>query len=162
MALQDFRELVNLDLSRNNRFIASGTAIPPEPLNTLLQTTQLPGIGFSTADWRDFGPLRKFPYDILYNEIPLTFLDTADHQIKAFYDDWMQNEVYRQTGFGYMDDYRREFEILKLDRQTNVKEIVRFYNVWPSMIEPTQLDSSATNTLTIISVTLTFEKWERI
>jgi hypothetical protein len=172
MPLANFKAIIDTnDLSRSNRFRISGAGTPGSEnngdLNELLQTVPLPGIQFSTAARRDIGPPRMFPYDIIYAELPLTFLDTPHHDIKNFYDNWMQGEnnpnaVYRNTGFGYMDEYRRDFEIHKLDREGNTVHRVHIFNSYPVSTEAIALDTSAQNALTIVAVNMVYERWSVI
>ena len=170
MALSNFQAIVSNDLSRNNRFRVLGDATPSGDdtafLNMLVQTVSLPGMAFNTAMWRDYSVPRKYPYDIAYNDLQITFLDTSNNLITNYYHDWMVGEgegaIHRRTGFGYMDQYRKDLTIQKLDRKDRITYEVLVRNAYPINIDDISLDSAGTDTLTQVTVTFAYGKWEVI
>lgn len=146
------------EISRNNRFTIAGNAAPQWPLNKLCQNITLPGRSFGTQDYRLFNIPIKYPYDVIFSEVQLSFLDDKNHSIRTFYKNW-QEEVHTETGFGYMEDYLRELYIAKMNRDGSNGETVRLLNCYPMNVEAVELDMSSNDTPTIITVELIYTNW---
>lgn len=164
MTIQNVIGFANQNLSRDNRFEVGGAAVPTAGnLNALIQTTQLPSVNFHTAMWRNIGVGVKYPYDIMFNEIPITFADTSDMSIQKFYIDWM-NEIYdpdvRGGGFAYRDEYVREMTINKLDRENNIQLKYTLNKCYPIHIGEVALSQASQNTLSNLTITFSYTDWE--
>lgn len=55
------------------------------------EATELPGRQLVSEDAHIYGPSYKAPYQSVYQELNLTFLETSDFMIRAFFETWMDN-----------------------------------------------------------------------
>lgn len=53
------------------------------------EATELPGRQLVTQDNRVYGPIYKTPYQSLYQDITLTFLETGDFFIRRYFELWL-------------------------------------------------------------------------
>jgi len=155
MNVQQFAASFSAGFSRDNRFRVSGTAVPPAPLNALVQTTSLPGLSYDTAPYRDTGQRTMYPYDPIYQPLQLTFIDTSSNDVQAWYTNWMR-EVYRPQGFNYSDNYKKVLTIEKLDSQNNPTITYKCHDCFPSELSPVQLTSTQTNAPSILTVNIIY------
>lgn len=80
---------INLpDSLRGSPFINSYPGID-RTLAFRCEAGELPGRQVVTADQKIYGPIYRTPYQSLYTELNLTFVETADLQIRQFMEAWM-------------------------------------------------------------------------
>jgi hypothetical protein len=71
------------------------------------EATELPGRQLVSNDSRTYGPSYKTPYQSLYQEITLNFIETANFMIRGFFETWMSNIFNPNTNIlAYPDTYR--------------------------------------------------------
>ena len=93
------------DLARPNRFTAQ--IFYPQKLaikgSTTLscESTELPSITYATTEQK-FGsnPIEKYPYQVQFNDINLTFIVEENMKIKKVMDDWM-DLISPSTGYNF-------------------------------------------------------------
>ena len=92
------------DLARPNRFTAQISY--PQKLgvrgNTLVcETAELPSITYATTEQK-FGsnPIEKYPYQVQFNDINLTFIVKENMEIKQIMDSWM-NLISSSTNYNF-------------------------------------------------------------
>jgi hypothetical protein len=92
--------------SFNNRSLELSCERATIPAKSYL-TTEVP---FS------YGPTRRMPYNVLFNEISLTFRVSRNFEEKKFFDDW-QNAIMDPFTheLNYWDEYTTEVEIIQED-----------------------------------------------
>ena len=66
------------------------------------ETAELPGRQIVTTDNKIYGPIYKVPYQTLYSEITMTFVDTAELDIRKFFE---QHCFAFHHGFGGIGAY---------------------------------------------------------
>lgn len=164
MTIQKIISFANQNLSRDNRFEVLGDAVPTSGnLNALIQAASLPSVNFHTAMWRNIGVGIKYAYDIMFNEIAITFADTSDMKIQKFYVEWM-DEMYdrdiRGGGFAYRDEYVRRMTINKLDRENNTQMTYQLNDCFPINLGEVTLSQASQNTLSNLTVTFSYTDWE--
>ena len=157
MNIQDFAARFT-DLSRDNRFKIGGPGVPQGDLIELIQTVSLPGIQVHTGIWRNVGHGLKYPNNVLYNELTLTFYDTPDNKIQQYYTDWI-DEIYFVDSFEYKDQYVRDFQITKLNRENEEGLTYNIVNAFPINISDVNLSNASQNTLTSVTVTYSYDNW---
>lgn len=80
------------------------------------EATELPGRQLVTQDNRVYGPIYKTPYQSLYQDITMTFLETADLYARRFFELWMDAIFSAASNqMIYPDSYRREIQITQYD-----------------------------------------------
>lgn len=162
MSIADITKFAANNFSRDNRFIVAGRAIPADQgLNALVQQASLPQLAFHTAMWRNIGVGIKYPYDLLFNEVSVTFIDTADMKIQKFYVEWIDQMYDRDTrGWEFKDSYVRDMTIDKLDRNNN--SVMQYYlnDCYPTNISDVSLNTGGQNSLTNLTITFSYTDWE--
>lgn len=80
------------------------------------ETTEFPGRQFVTNDSRTYGPIYKTPYQSLYQDITLNFLETSDFFIRTFFELWM-NFVWdaEHNTLNFPDSYRMDVGLTQYD-----------------------------------------------
>ena len=173
--MADIKEFVasfadsGVNLAHANRFSIQGDAAPGTPktgpknpvLNQLVREVTMAGKSIGTYVYRNIESPIKMPYDIIHNEVTLTFMDTEYHDCHRFYTAWMR-EVYddneEEVGYGYYRDYVRTLQVYQHSKATlNPTYGVVYQNCYPIIISDISLSNESSNTWTTFSVTLTYE-----
>ena len=66
----------------------AGDAGMPEILKLRCESAELPGRQIATTDNKIYGPIYKVPYQTIFAEMTMTFIDTANMDIRVFFEDW--------------------------------------------------------------------------
>lgn len=84
------------------------------------ETAELPGRQFVSNDSRIYGPIYKTPHQSLYQEITVTFVETADFLIRGFFEKWMDAIYNSDTNIlGYPNQTRFDSTITQYDVMLN-------------------------------------------
>lgn len=80
------------------------------------EATELPGRQLVSNDSRTYGPTYKTPYQSLYQEITLNFIETGDFLIRNFFEAWV-SAIYNPLNnqLAYPSEYRRDVELTQYD-----------------------------------------------
>ncbi len=88
------------------------------------EATELPGRQLVTQENRIYGPVYKTPYQSLYQEITLNFLETKDLFVRRFFELWMDRIFTSYSNkLSYPDEYRyplvlTQYDIMSKDSDT--------------------------------------------
>lgn len=159
MDIDDFVKNFN-DVSRENRFRVSGDkAIPPYPLEALVQSVSLPGIMVHTGLWRDVGHSIKYPNNVDFNELQISFYDTSDQKIQKFYVNWV-GDMYNGREFKYKNQYVHDLYVHKLNRRN--EEVIKYkaVNAFPIAISDVNLNTGGQNSPSIVTITFSYDQWQ--
>lgn len=81
------------------------------------EATELPGRQLVTNDTKIYGPTYKTPYQSLYQEITLTFLETSVFFIRDFFEAWMDGIYDSATNqLNYPDNYQIPVSLTQYDQ----------------------------------------------
>jgi hypothetical protein len=111
---QEFKNSFKTDLARPNRFEVDISLNPPRvaydgiqarDLRLRCETAELPSRTYATAEQK-FGsnPIEKYPYQVQFNDLNLTFVVTDDMNPKRFFDAWMEAVI---PSYNYNPSYKR-------------------------------------------------------
>ena len=80
------------------------------------ETTEFPGRQILANDSKIYGPTYKTPYQSVYQEITLNFLETTDFLIRDFFEQWMSG-IYnpKNNRLAYPDVYRYDIDLVQYD-----------------------------------------------
>ena len=116
-----------------------------------------------------YGPIRETPEGISYAEdISITFLETADMEIRSIFEAWQGMIFDDQNGtwdLQYYDDYIGQLDIKVLSEGTlwfHPSYGIRCYEVYPKTIGPIPLSSAATTSPITTQVSFAFRYWKNI
>ena len=97
------------------RVLFSGAVVSAEPsrnLAFLCNQAQLPGRAFATMEYTTHGPIRKVPYQNIYDDVVLSFYVREDMGVKELFQEW-QNFICDNNAdneFSYFDEYYENLE----------------------------------------------------
>lgn len=96
--------------------IMMGDADVSRLLKLRCDAAELPGRQIATTDNKIYGPIYKTPYQTLYSEITLTFVETADMQIRNFFEMWANSIYDAQTNvIGFIDEVVADIFVTQYD-----------------------------------------------
>lgn len=139
----------------------------PRPLDvSILQNlqlrcdaTELPGASFVTGDNKVMGPIYKMPNQILYNDLTLSFILSADLAEKYFFEYWMEIIMDRNNYFGYYNDFTTDHIMVHFfDTMANNVYGARFWHCYPTAINQVSLNWQDTD-IARLSVTFAYERF---
>ncbi len=80
------------------------------------EATDLPGRQLVTQDNRIYGPIYKTPYQSLYQEVTLNFLETQDMNIRKYFELWI-DFIFESASnrLAYPNMYRKDISITQYD-----------------------------------------------
>lgn len=88
----------------------------PRLLKLRCEAAELPGRQIGTTDNRIYGPIYKTPYESLYSEMTMTFIDTSDMKIRYFFDTWIDRIYNPNTNaIKYIDDIVSDIVVTQYD-----------------------------------------------
>jgi hypothetical protein len=80
------------------------------------ESAELPGRQLATQDTRIYGPVYKIPYQSLYQEVTLTFLETQDLFIRQFFEAWIDGVLESTTNLlNYFNTFVTDISITQFD-----------------------------------------------
>ena len=138
------------------------------------EATELPGRQLVSNDSRTYGPTYKTPYQSLYQEITLNFIETGNFMIRGFFEIWMDKIFNSSTNqLSYPNTYRvdttlTQYDVMDGSRPNSVTEpetlraslktaaIWNMYNSFPTAINQMPV-SWAEDGLHRVTVTMAFE-----
>ena len=166
------------DLARPNRFTAVITypqGVTGEKGNryetTLIcETAELPSITYATTEQK-FGsnPVEKYPYQVQFNDITLTFIVKDDMTIKKTMDTWMNlissnnnyNFNYKKGDGGGDGGYAGKIEVTQYNIVDNPVYKVSLSDAYPISVNQLDLDWSSDG-YHKLSVIFAYTYWESI
>ena len=93
-----------------------------EVLTFRCEATELPGRQLVSNDSRTYGPSYKTPYQSIYQELTLNFVETANFFVRGVFEAWMDNIFNSSTNrLTYPNTYRKEVSLIQFDVNTVVE-----------------------------------------
>lgn len=164
MSISDIAsQFVHHGIAKNNRFEISGSAVPNALItNSYIRSVQYPNKSVAQMTVRDVGVPIKYPYDIIFGEITLSFMDTDKLDIYKWYNKWFEivfstgKEAGGNIGFDYYDNYVKDMTVKQMDENNVVQSINKLHNCYIGNISEITFNHEATNPATF-SITLSYE-----
>jgi hypothetical protein len=170
--VNDFLSQFNSDISRPNRFQVLIT--PPKGIETIsnvnsrdlifsCETAELPSITYATTEQK-FGsnPVEKYPYQVSFNDITLTFIVKDTMNEKLFFDAWMEKIAPSNNyNINYKSDYAGSIIINKFSVQDKLTYSVNLVEAYPISVNQLDLDWSEDG-YHKLSVVFAYTYWQKI
>jgi len=166
MSINNFISEVKFEgLARQNRFAVLFTPpvnIGTPDLQTVLlfcDTSQLPGVNFSTVQNRTYGEFREIPYEKLYDNLNMSFYVDTKMKVKSLFDSWInqiQNPVTRN--FNYYNNYTCNMKINVQDTVDRTRYQLTLYECYPKTLGAISLDY-ASKEIMKLPVTMQYKYW---
>lgn len=132
-------------------------------------STQLPGRTLDVVERKYSGPTRLVPTGYVYQALPISIYETREHNVKPFFDKWMETVAQHDYWFTkYYDDiimpnlvldlYPKNPKISSAKQATPIATYI-LSEVYPISMNAVQLDWNTTNALTIINIEIQYHRW---
>ena len=130
-------------------------------VSMLCNQAVIPGRSYMTNEIRTHGPIRKAPYNTIYDDLQLGLYCTNNDLFpRDLFEEWQNAIIQTMTGrVNYFDQYVADIEIEQYDDEQNVIYACKFIDAYPMMVMPLALDWASTNTVHNLNVTFAYRKW---
>ena len=148
----------------NFRVLMSGAIVDSDGsrlLSLLCNQAQLPGRNLATNEYTTHGPIRKVPYQNIYDDIVFSFYCKEDMGVNKLFQEWMNFIVDNNSTneFSYFDDYVSDMIVEQYDSEGNATYSVKLIDAYPIMVAPLQLDWAQQNAFHNFQVTMAYRYW---
>ena len=128
----------------------------------LINQATIPGRALATNEIRTYGPIRKAPYNTIYDDLQISVFCTNDGLFpRDLFEDWQNSIIKTTTGqLNYFDQYVADLVIEQYNEQNEVIFTCKFIDAYPVIVNPLALDWSATNTVHNLTVSFAYRKWQ--
>jgi hypothetical protein len=134
------------------------------------EAAEFPGRQLVTNDNKTYGPTYKTPYQSLYQELTLTFVETTDLLIRDFFEQWIDGIWNATTNkLRYPNEYRYDVDLHQFDAavdttQDRLASLVktatwRLRNAFPTAVNQMPLSWSEDG-LHRVTVTMAYEWYD--
>tara|TARA_R110000824_G_scaffold49838_12_gene139696 strand:- start:1741 stop:2619 length:879 start_codon:yes stop_codon:yes gene_type:complete len=101
-----------------------GTTLSQEALSYMGHQAVLPGKHFNTTEYMDYGPIRKMPYQTMYDDLQISLFCRPQMRERKLFDAWQQfihnsSDYYWQ----YFDNYKQDIELHFFQREIPAGDI---------------------------------------
>jgi hypothetical protein len=150
--------------------ILAGSSVPTEVMLNRANAIKIPGVSFDTQNVLRYGmgPQQKFPTNVNFSDVDITFIDTVNNDLWKRFTVWM-NGIYDFTGqtggsqAGYQVEYRSYYEtdvkIYIFDNEGIQRTAVVLKEAYPVSLTDVSLSWGDNNKLYEFGVRFTFKEW---
>jgi hypothetical protein len=132
----------------------------PRDLTFLCRTAGLPGRQIATTDYATNTKTHKMPYAGITDDLTLTFILTQDMFVKKLFDAWQAKVINPDYSVNYKDTYVSDIIVQQLNKDNFPIYTVKFKNAYPVTVDPIELSSDSSDTMSTMGVTLAYDDWE--
>lgn len=150
-------------------------------MSMMVEQAELPGKSFLTAKSSVYGPRKKVPYGVQFDDLQLSIRCSSSMAEKYFFDDWMNGvQDLGSFNFNYLKEYVSDMVIYVFDEGfgmgTNSDPVdplnrskaqamgasyaVRFVDCYPVTVSPIQVSHANKNEYMKFNVSLTYKYWK--
>ena len=129
-----------------------------QALSFLVNQAVIPGRALATSEIRTHGPIRKAPYNTIYDDLQLGVYCTNDNLFpRDLFEEWQSSVIQTQTGrVNYFDQYVADIEIEQYDDEKNVTFACKFVDAYPISISSLPFDITTTD-VEYLTAAVTFQ-----
>jgi len=148
----------------NFRVLMSGAILDSDGsrlLSLLCNQAQFPGRAFATNEITTHGPIRKIPYQSIYDDIVLSLYCQEDMGIKELFQEWQSyiQDNSSSSEFSYFDDYVTDMIVEQYNTDGEITHSVKLIDAYPVMVAPLQLDWATKDSFHQLQVTMAYRYW---
>jgi len=122
---------------------------------------ELPGYTFTTSDVKTYAPIMRMPNQIIYQDLNLSFMVSADMVEKYFFDYWMYLMRDPNNLYEYYDNFVTDLQITIYAMNNQPIYGVVFHECWPVAMMPIQLSWQDQENMRL-SVSFAYRSWETV
>ena len=108
-----------------------------DPRDISLFTTRaaFPSWNIATFDYQTDGPVNKFPYTYIHEDLTLSFLCTNDYYMKKMFDTWMYGVMdVNSHVVNYKDNYVSDIVVAQLNEKHIPVYSYKFVDAYPTIV----------------------------
>ena len=132
----------------------------------LCTNATMPSRTLNTSPYRIAGAAYKYPTQVQYSDVQLTFIGDKFLRLRRFFEMWQSSIYNNQTGlFNFYKEYIGDIDIFQLGSfdDTNDRDSatygVRLREAFPTAIGEVNYDSGSQNGFVAINVTFAYRDW---
>jgi hypothetical protein len=167
-SVSDFTSSFSSDVARPNLFDVQ-IPLPVKLISYLnvgqlltmrCDTAQLPSVTYNVTEQKIYGPVEKYPRELVYNESTLTFYLSDDMREKIFFDAWM-NLINPTSSydFAYKTDYATNIVVNQYNVTGGISYSVSLNDAFPISVNQLDLDWSNQNAVHKLAVVFAYYTW---
>lgn len=124
-----------------------------------IDSFELPGKSLSTKEVKHYGPFKKIPYAMTYEDLQVNILLSQNMIERNIISDWMDYIYnYNSSKLRYFDDYVTEIFVTTFNNQNEKIHKVKFVDAYPTGIGEISYSYSNAEASTI-PITFAYRKW---
>jgi len=166
--IDEFRGAISTGIARPNRYeilvpdIFTGGGIT-RTFKALIDEAEIPGKGFATTERQTHGPIRKMPYQTIYNDFTISIICTKYMEQRRFFDLWQAKIVSPGSNYmSYYNNYVGPLAILTFAEDGGFSYGMLLLEAYPISIAPQPLNYSDNDSLLKLNITFAYHKWFNI
>ena len=133
-------------------------------------SVKIPGVNLDTQNVNRYGigPQQKFPTNVTFTDIDITFVDTASNELWKRFASWM-NQIFDYTGSAgggqaqyrteYKKYYQTEITIFVFDNEGRQSNVLVLKEAFPNSLSDVSLSWSENNRLYEFTTRFAFREW---
>jgi hypothetical protein len=131
----------------------------------LCTNATMPSRTLNTSPYRIAGAAYKYPTQVQYSDVQLTFIGDKFLRLRRFFEMWMGSIYNNQTGlFNFYKEYIGDIDIFQLGQfdetdRDSATYGVRLREAFPTSIGEVNYDSGSQNGFVAINVTFAYRDW---
>lgn len=127
----------------------------------LVNQASIPGRSLATNEIRTHGPIRKAPYNTIYDDLQIGVFCTNKNLFpRDLFEEWQNAIIQTMTGkVNYFDQYVADIELEQYDDTGKSIFACKFVDAYPMIVAPLALDWSATNAIHNLNITFAYRRW---
>lgn len=134
-----------------------------EDLSILCESCILPGRTISTLDSQQVRQTIKIANGFTNDDLSFTFLLTQDYFIKKIFDRWLSRVIdFDNYRTNYQNEYSGDIEIHQLDKDNESIYKIKIERAYPITVNSINLESTAENTISRVTVVMSFQNYKVI
>ena len=132
-------------------------------LAVLCNQAQFPGRSFQTNEYTTHGPIRKVPYQNVYDDVVMSLYCREDMGTNKIFQEWQNYIVDNSSSseYSYFDDFVTDVIIEQYNAQGKVTHACKLIDAYPVMVAPVQLDWATKDSFHNIQVTMAYRYWRQ-
>lgn len=156
----------NMPRYMENRFsaeIVSGIVKIWNDLEFFIDASEWPSVSLESIETKYSGANTTIPINPAYTPINIEVIDRENHDIRGYFNEWVNRGFSANNKFGieYYDDIISDYAVLRVygDNGAIIKQ-VKFIEVYPISIGPTQFSWENNNQIARFQVELQYRYYE--
>jgi hypothetical protein len=159
-------------ISKNNRYIVlvynTDASLASMNLNKEVawlessncEAAEFPGVQIATQDVTLYAVTEKMPYQVIYDEVTLTYRCDEDMREKKYFDAWINRIRNSVNGnIEYRSKYVASIDLIQLDMVNKDVYGVKLIDAFPTSISSLPMGFDMNNTYHRIAVTFSYKKY---